>query len=268
MRPSYGGYDTDDYSISSSLALSTSALSRQESFVGWARKNAGGNNPGRSSPERRSVSAPRPQQSQPQHSQQQQQQQQSANKTGRVKVGIRCRPAFQDEVDFAKGQYMDIVTCQQIYADPHELQQQQSEASAQHAPSISPVTHAQVTLTLISGKPRDFVYDYAFGPDAQQEEVFDLIARPVVTEVLRGYNGTIFAYGQTGTGKTYTMGILQAVNSEHAGIVPRALSQVFEYCNAAVAASSHGPPEHRVEISVSLSFLQIYCETIQGNTHY
>ena len=44
-----------------------------------------------------------------------------------------------------------------------------------------------------------------FGPASQQRELYELAVSPIVYEVLEGYNCTIFAYGQTGTGKTYTM---------------------------------------------------------------
>jgi len=44
-----------------------------------------------------------------------------------------------------------------------------------------------------------------FGPKSQQQDVFNHAVVPLVNEVLDGYNCTIFAYGQTGTGKTYTM---------------------------------------------------------------
>lgn len=57
---------------------------------------------------------------------------------------------------------------------------------------------------------------------------------PIVTEVLEGFNCTIFAYGQTGTGKTYTMegGPRNSVDgsnmSAEAGIIPRAIKQIFD----------------------------------------
>lgn len=44
-----------------------------------------------------------------------------------------------------------------------------------------------------------------FGPNSQQKELYQQVVSPIVNEVLEGYNCTIFAYGQTGTGKTYTM---------------------------------------------------------------
>jgi hypothetical protein len=51
-----------------------------------------------------------------------------------------------------------------------------------------------VYLTLMSGKQREFQYDYVFGARDSQDSVYDRIARPVVTDVLKGFNGTIFAY--------------------------------------------------------------------------
>lgn len=44
-----------------------------------------------------------------------------------------------------------------------------------------------------------------FGPQSRQQDLYDQAVVPIVNEVLEGYNCTIFAYGQTGTGKTYTM---------------------------------------------------------------
>lgn len=44
-----------------------------------------------------------------------------------------------------------------------------------------------------------------FDPDSGQEKLYRMAIKPIVDEVLEGFNCTIFAYGQTGTGKTYTM---------------------------------------------------------------
>ena len=50
-----------------------------------------------------------------------------------------------------------------------------------------------------------FAFDYVYGPDSSQGNVYETTARPAVQSVLEGYNATILAYGQTGTGKTFTM---------------------------------------------------------------
>eukprot|EP01039_Chlorochromonas_danica_P008606 gene8606-9484_t len=155
-----------------------------------------------------------------------------ALKSSRVKVAVRCRPAFQDEIDFAKGDFVSIV---------------QTRAEALGGQAMRDL--GQVSLATVTGKQRDFYFDYVFGEDASQDFVYDRLARPIVQEVLRGCNGTIFAYGQTGTGKTYTMGILDFVNNEHAGLIPRAIQQIFDY----VEEQQQQQQEEEVEITIRLT---------------
>lgn len=50
-----------------------------------------------------------------------------------------------------------------------------------------------------------FVFDYVYDQNCTQKKVYETTARNVVDSALHGYNATIFAYGQTGTGKTFTM---------------------------------------------------------------
>lgn len=51
----------------------------------------------------------------------------------------------------------------------------------------------------------DFTFDHLFHPNETQEQVYVLSARSLLDDVLNGYNGTIFVYGQSGSGKTHTM---------------------------------------------------------------
>ena len=60
------------------------------------------------------------------------------------------------------------------------------------------------------GNFRDFEFDACFSAQTSQAEVFDTCALPVISKVFDGYNGSVLAYGQTGTGKTYTMGLLES----------------------------------------------------------
>ena len=51
----------------------------------------------------------------------------------------------------------------------------------------------------------EFYFNQVFRPDSTQKYVYDLAVRPIIDKVLDGYNGTVFAYGQTSSGKTHTM---------------------------------------------------------------
>ena len=72
-----------------------------------------------------------------------------------------------------------------------------------------------------------------FDINSTQKEVYDLAAKPIIDSVLEGYNGTIFAYGQTSSGKTYTMqGPSNITNIEMQGVIPRMVKTVFDRINA------------------------------------
>ena len=76
-----------------------------------------------------------------------------------------------------------------------------------------------------------------FGPGATQQAVYDATAAPLVAAVLRGFNATVFAYGQTGCGKTHTMEGAPAP-PEARGLIPR----VFEHIFAAIQAGEREAP--------------------------
>lgn len=70
------------------------------------------------------------------------------------------------------------------------------------------------------GTRHDFKFSRTFDEDATQTEIFDSVARKIVDRFIEGYNGTIFAYGQTATGKTYTVEG-SARQYEERGLIPR-----------------------------------------------
>ncbi|KAK1416612.1 hypothetical protein QVD17_32403 [Tagetes erecta] len=93
-------------------------------------------------------------------------------------------------------------------------------------------------------------FDQVFTQSASQNRVYEAVAKPVVEGVLDGYNGTIMAYGQTGTGKTYTLGKLGKDDASERGIMVRALEDII----SAASPSSD---------TIQVSYLQIYMESVQ-----
>ena len=75
---------------------------------------------------------------------------------------------------------------------------------------------------------RTFYFDNVFGMESKQADIFNITARPILDFVLEGYNGTIFAYGQTGTGKTYTMEGVRTIPEER-GITPNSFAHIFAH---------------------------------------
>ena len=105
----------------------------------------------------------------------------------------------------------------------------------------------------VAGHAHDFVFDEVFSQDASQEEVFDKSATEICQHVLDGYNGTVFAYGQTGAGKTHTMtGPAEIENYERdCGLCMRTATYLFEKSRKMVEA-----------VSIRLSILEIYNENL------
>ncbi|KAF1841521.1 kinesin heavy chain [Cucurbitaria berberidis CBS 394.84] len=102
---------------------------------------------------------------------------------------------------------------------------------------------------------KTYQFDKVFSPAADQNTVFDEVVSPILDEVLGGFNCTIFAYGQTGTGKTYTMtGDISNVLPlpDAAGIIPRVLKDLFSRLEAA-----------ETENSVKCSFIELYNEELR-----
>uniref|UniRef100_A0A0A9Y1C5 Kinesin-like protein n=2 Tax=Lygus hesperus TaxID=30085 RepID=A0A0A9Y1C5_LYGHE len=98
-----------------------------------------------------------------------------------------------------------------------------------------------------------FTYDAVYDSGASQRDLYEESVFPLVSSVLEGFNGTIFAYGQTGTGKTYTMEGRGSANSENRGIIPRSFDQIF----------THISRSDNMQYLVRASYLEIYQEEIR-----
>ncbi|XP_054845456.1 centromere-associated protein E [Eublepharis macularius] len=96
---------------------------------------------------------------------------------------------------------------------------------------------------------KSFTFDRVFHSEESTAEVYKEVADPIIKSAVRGYNGTIFAYGQTASGKTYTM--LGTKNSP--GILPMAIEDVFKTICAI--------PDR--EFLLRISYMEIHNETIK-----
>lgn len=143
--------------------------------------------------------------------------------SGRVRVAVRLRPRNTEEL-VADADFADCV----------ELQ-----------PELK-----RLKLRKNNWDSDTFEFDELLTEYASQKRVYEVVAKPVVESVLEGYNGTVMAYGQTGTGKTYTLGRLGDEDTSARGIMVRAMEDILENIS----------PESD---SISVSYLQLYMETIQ-----
>ncbi|GFT76515.1 kinesin-like protein KIF11 [Nephila pilipes] len=146
-----------------------------------------------------------------------------------VQVFVRCRPLFESE---------------------------------KHLP-IPIEVHAEVNKIISVGGNKSavktFSFDKVFAPETEQAVIYDNVAAPLIKEVLMGFNCTILAYGQTGTGKTFTiegnkcskLNDNMELQNSMAGIIPRSMKQVFQQLT-----------DQKCDFEVSISFLELYNEEI------
>ncbi|CAI9767485.1 unnamed protein product [Fraxinus pennsylvanica] len=139
----------------------------------------------------------------------------------RVRVAVRLRPRNSDELSDAD------------YSDFVELQ-----------PELK-----RLNLRKNNWSSESFKFDEVFSESASQKRVYEVVAKPVVESVLDGYNGTIMAYGQTGTGKTYTLGSMGKDDASERGIMVRALEDIITNTS--------------VSDTLEISYLQLYMEAVQ-----
>ncbi|XP_045541114.1 kinesin-like protein KIF3A [Papilio machaon] len=101
--------------------------------------------------------------------------------------------------------------------------------------------------------PRIYAYDAVFDTNTSQMDIYVQTASPIVEQVVRGYNGTIFAYGQTGTGKTYTMAGSNTA-PELRGIIPNSFAHIFSHIAKA---------KDDEKFLVCVTYLEIYNEEVR-----
>ncbi|CAH0678191.1 unnamed protein product [Spodoptera exigua] len=151
------------------------------------------------------------------------------DKNQNIQVFIRLRPLNQRERDIKSLGVIEVVNNREVVV----RQSQQTSHT------------------------KKFTFDRAFAPNASQLQVYQEVVSPLIEEVLNGYNCTVFAYGQTGTGKTHTMVGEHTGTDTHwqndplAGIIPRALSQLFDELRLT-----------NTEYTVRVSYLELYNEEL------
>lgn len=123
------------------------------------------------------------------------------------------------------------------------------------------IDRATCSVLLRGDQTRNFTFDGVLGENSTQEETFDLVGRGVAASCLAGYNGSVYVYGQTGVGKTYTMsGPVTSVQSmqfdERRGLICRTLDCVFAEVHRRRARTDD------TSYLCRCSFLEIYKEQI------
>ena len=127
------------------------------------------------------------------------------------------------------------------------------------------ISKDQKTITL-NNSESVYTYDKIFPAETDQKTIFSEIGLPLVKKFLSGYNSTIFAYGQTGTGKTHTIiGPLESLfddNNDNFGLIPNILNFLFNNKQEAtnIIRESSKQKAEKIDYTLSCSCIEIYQE--------
>jgi uncharacterized coiled-coil protein SlyX len=145
-----------------------------------------------------------------------------------VQVIVRCRPMCEKE------KQADCTRVVNVYSNRGVIEVENPKARSENE------------------RNKIFTYDAVYDWNASQQCIYDETVRPLVSSVLEGYNGCVFAYGQTGTGKTYTMEGTES-DEDNLGVIPRAFQQIWTHINRTTG----------LEFLVTVRYLEIYMEDIR-----
>ncbi|KAF7704322.1 kinesin family member 3Cb [Silurus meridionalis] len=143
-----------------------------------------------------------------------------------VKVVVRCRPVNKKE---------EAMSHERIV----EVDVKMGQVSVRNP-------RAAVSLN------KTFTFDAVYDMFSKQNDLYDYSCKPLIDSVLLGFNGTIFAYGQTGTGKTYTMQGL-TMDPDKRGVIPNSFYHIF----------THISRSQNQQYLVRVSYLEIYQDEIR-----
>ncbi|CAF3279197.1 unnamed protein product [Rotaria socialis] len=149
------------------------------------------------------------------------------NSSETVRVIVRCRPMNQREIDL-KSQTIITMSTQLNHVMLEHIEQNNEP-------------------------PKQFTFDAVYPVDSITENIYADSVFPLVESVLEGYNATVFAYGQTGCGKSFTMQGINTPGSLQRGVIPRSFEHIFEA--SSVAAGT--------KYLIRASYLEIYNESIR-----
>ena len=127
---------------------------------------------------------------------------------GRMSVGVRVRPLSAKEEGRGSHACLEVTEGKHIFAyDPDE--------------KMGGIDY----LRLGKSKDKSYAFDCAYGPECTSEDVYEGTTKRVIRAVIDGFHGSCFAYGATGSGKTYTMLGDEAMP----GVMPRAIRDLFAF---------------------------------------
>ncbi|CAK1603857.1 unnamed protein product [Parnassius mnemosyne] len=157
-----------------------------------------------------------------------------------VKVVVRVRPLNERELEKNSRIVVDVVDDKMLVFDPKE----EMRPFFYHG-----VQQPNKNLLKRANKELQFVFDHVCGQNSTNKDVFETTTKEILVSLMEGYNCSVFAYGATGAGKTFTM----IGNEEHPGITYLTMEHLFYTINSF---------EKDREFDIGVSYIEVYNENV------
>ena len=142
-------------------------------------------------------------------------------------IAIRLRPLSQNEKDLSDIESVSVINSTSLTVSAENSTKKNNQI-----------------------KYQQFFFDHVFDKNASQQEIYNKTTKPLLENIIEGFNATVFAYGATGSGKTYTM---LGNNQNERGIMPRSVSDLFKLLQK----------QKNKEFRIQVSYVEIYNEEIR-----
>ena len=156
-------------------------------------------------------------------------------------VAVRSRPLSEHELQFSNISTIKIQNREKLTIT-NPIQYKESEEGDKYI-------NNEKNLIITKTKEKQYAFDFAFDEHTTQEDIYHFTTEMLINNVMEGFNATVFAYGATGSGKTYTM----VGDDKNPGIMIRAISDLFNTLNQV----------KNTKYNVGISYIEIYNEQLK-----
>ena len=154
-------------------------------------------------------------------------------------VAVRTRPLSKSELDDSNFNTISV---------PEKDVIKLSMPTEYIPDDMSGIYLAGEQIKILKVKEISYEYDFVFGENTTQEEVYENTTANLIKQVVEGYSATIMAYGATGSGKTYTM----VGKGEKIGLMIRAIRDLFNFVK-----------QENKEYNIKISYIEVYNEVLK-----
>lgn len=167
------------------------------------------------------------------------------NMSANIKVVVRVRPLNQKEMQMNNRTVVDVVDDSMLVFDPKE-----------QVPAFfyQGVQQPNKNFLKRANKELKFVFDHVCGPNATNQDVFEMTTKDILTSLMEGYNCSVFVYGATGAGKTFTM----IGSHEHPGITYLTMDHLFYTINSFGSDREFDIGVSYIEVSIIMRSTKYY----------